>query len=180
MRDAAVAVAPKFKGTVDQKIDAKGRVSVPAALRKVAEQCDPDFKSGDKDSKGTPATICVVFQPDAMDFLECYSVEGMAEIDSYIDALDIGSPERDGLEFRYHANVTLAEIDGDGRIVIPLAHRTRLGFDGDARFIGLGDRFEIWNPATYGARGASPVQALAETYGKDFNIRAMLQRKRAE
>lgn len=175
-----MAVAPKFKGTVDQKIDAKGRVSVPAALRKVAELCDPDFKPAEADAKGTAATICMVFEPDAMDYLECYSVEGMAAIDSYIEALDIGSPERDGLEERYHANVSLAEIDGDGRIVIPLGFRTKLGFDGDARFIGLGDRFEIWHPATHKARKVSPMQALTETYGKGFNIRALMQRPRAE
>lgn len=175
-----MAVAPKFKGTVDQKIDAKGRVSVPAALRKVAEQCDPDFKPADHSAKGTAATICMVFEPDGMDYLECYSVEGMAEIDSYIEALDIGSDERDALEHRYHANVSLAEIDGDGRIVIPLGMRTKLGFDGDARFIGLGDRFEVWNPATFQARKARPMEALTETYGKGFNIRALMQRKRVE
>lgn len=175
-----MTVAPKFKGTNDQKIDAKGRVSVPAPLRKVAEQCDPDFKPGDDDHKGRAATICMVFEPDEMDFLECYSVEGMADIDSYIDALDIGSIEREGLEFRYHSNVTFCEIDGDGRIVIPLAHRTKLGFDGDARFIARGDRFEIWNPASQAARGASPTQILKQTYGKDFNIRTLMQRKRVE
>jgi MraZ protein len=176
-----VAVAPKFKGTLDQKIDVKGRVSVPAALRKVAEQCDPDFVPPlDKSNKGTPASILIVFEPGKMNCLECYSVAGMAEIDAMIDSHDIGSPERDALEYRYHANVTLTEIDSDGRIVIPLSHRTKLGLEGDIRFVGLGDRFEIWTLAAFDASRTSPTQELATRYGENLNLRSLLQAKRVE
>lgn len=176
-----MTVAPKFKGTLDQKIDTKGRVSVPAALRKVAEQCDPDFvPPPSRDAKGSPASILIVFEPDTMKCLECYSVNGMAQIDAMIDQLDIGSAEREALEFRYHANVTLTEIDGDGRIVIPLAHRTKLGFDGEIRFIGFGDRFEIWTPAAFAASRTTPTSALVSRYGADLNLRSLLQAKRVE
>jgi MraZ protein len=176
-----VTVAPKFKGTLDQKIDAKGRVSVPAALRKVAEQCDPDFVPYvDKDNKGNPASIMIVFDPDQMTYLECYSIEGMAAIDAMIDSHDIGSPERDALEYRYHSNVTLTEIDADGRIVIPLAHRSRLGLEGDIRFVGFGDRFEIWTLEAFAASRTKPTQALVDRYGASPNLRSLLQAKRVE
>lgn len=175
-----MTVAPKFKGTLDQKIDAKGRVSVPAALRKVAEQCDPDFVPAPKDGKGTSASILIVFDPDQMNWLECYSVEGMAEIDRRIDMLDIGSPERDALEYRYHSSVTLTEIDGDGRIVIPLAHRSKLGFEGDIRFVGFGDRFEIWTQAAFDASRTTPTRELVSRYGENLNLRSLLQAKRVE
>ncbi len=175
-----MAVAPKFKGTLDQKIDAKGRVSVPAALRRVAEQCDPDFMPPTRETKGAPASILIVFEPGKMTCLECYSVEGMAAIDAMIDSHAIASPEREALEYRYHANVTLTEIDGDGRIVIPLAHRTKLGLEGDIRFVGFGDRFEIWTLAAFDASRTAPAQALVSRYGETLNLRSLLQAKRVE
>ena len=193
-----MTVSPKFRGSFDQKIDAKGRVSIPAAFRKIAELCDPEFvpagksadKSADKtsdkttgtatDPKGSPASLVVVFGDEGRAFLECYSVQGMTEVDALIAAKPIESDDRVILEELYYSNATTVEIDVDGRIVMPQFLRERLNFDGEARFVGLGDRFEIWTPAAYTAAKSAPRQELARKYGPNFNPRSLLQNQRPE
>ena len=193
-----MTVSPKFRGSFDQKIDAKGRVSIPAAFRKIAELCDPEFvpagKSADKsayktsdkttgtatDPKGSPASLVVVFGDEGRAFLECYSVQGMTEVDALIAAKPIESDDRVILEELYYSNATTVEIDVDGRIVMPQFLRERLNFDGEARFVGLGDRFEIWTPAAYAAAKSAPRQELARKYGPNFNPRSLLQNQRPE
>ena len=197
-----MTVSPKFRGSFDQKIDAKGRVSIPAAFRKIAELCDPEFvpagKSADKsvdkaadkaadkptgtapDTKGSPASLVVVFGDEGRAFLECYSVQGMTEVDALIAAKPIESDDRVILEELSYSIATTVEIDVDGRIVMPQFLRERLNFDGEARFVGLGDRFEIWTPAAYTAAKSAPRQELARKYGPNFNPRSLLQNQRPE
>lgn len=175
-----MTVAPKFKGSPDQRIDAKGRVSIPADFRKIAEQCDPDYRAPVKpaenqaETKGHPARLTLVYGEPDQPFLECYSVQGMADIAARIDRMDIGSDDREDAELHYYSHSTDVEIDADGRIVLPLDLRDKLQVAEKLLFIGKGDRFEIWNPATYGALKSAPGQSVADRRGPNFNFRKLL------
>ena len=39
-------MARRFRGSEEVKVDAKGRVSIPARFRRVFEASDPDFEPG--------------------------------------------------------------------------------------------------------------------------------------
>ena len=39
-------MARRFRGEIVQKVDGKGRVSIPAAFRRVLEQGDPEWTEG--------------------------------------------------------------------------------------------------------------------------------------
>ena len=39
-------LARRFRGSEEVKVDAKGRVSIPAKFRRVFESCDPDWETG--------------------------------------------------------------------------------------------------------------------------------------
>ena len=43
------------------------------------------------------------------------------------------------------------ELDKQGRVMIPEAHRRRTGIDREALFIGVGKHVEIWDPDRYRA-----------------------------
>ena len=45
-RKGAKTVARVFRGEFHQKVDGKGRVSIPAGFRRVLESQDPDWQTG--------------------------------------------------------------------------------------------------------------------------------------
>jgi MraZ protein len=43
-------------------------------------------------------------------------------------------------------------IDGDGRITLPEGLRHHAGLRGHVTFVGLGDKFQMWEPGRFEAR----------------------------
>jgi MraZ protein len=120
----------RFVSTFTNKIDAKGRVSVPAAFRSVLERDGYGSASG-------PGIYCYP------------SLDALASLPDY-------SNERDELSVALYGDVQVLSIDGDGRIIIPEALRAHAGLlaSGGAQvtFVGLGDKFQIWEPGAFDAR----------------------------
>ncbi len=57
--------------------------------------------------------------------------------------------------------VTLT-IDQDGRIVLPEALRTHAGISTHVAFVGLGQKFQMWEPARFDARRASAREKVRD------------------
>ncbi|MGB5868767.1 MAG: hypothetical protein WBH04_01090, partial [Albidovulum sp.] len=57
-------VARRFRGSDTYKVDAKGRVSIPAPFRRVIESSDPDWK------EGLRPNIVIVYGGKHQDWLE--------------------------------------------------------------------------------------------------------------
>lgn len=142
------AVAVMFRGESLNKLDAKGRVSIPASFRRVLQSCDP--QSGD----GQPSRVVVVYGPDSRNHLACYTIESMAEIERGIAAMPRGTPTRRALERIYTGQAVELVVDEGGRMVLPQRCREKLGETANAYFIAAGDMFEIWNPEVFEAEGA--------------------------
>jgi len=173
---SAVTVKYKFRGTFDQKIDAKGRLSVPSHFRTVAEKGDPDFSPyRSKEEPGTFARITLVYGEQGMPYFEGYSVEGMARIDSLIEQMPIGDAEgrRERAEEIYYSNAHELQIDADGRIIIPQFLRERLALDGEVSFVAKGDYFQFWNPATRAGLHGDKTAARSEDYAKGFSPQSL-------
>ena len=62
------------------------------------------------------------------------------------------------------------EVDKDGRIVMPIRQRQKLGLtEGEVVFSGVGDHFEIWAATTYAEKVAAETRAFLEAQGENFD-----------
>jgi MraZ protein len=125
----------QFLGTHTNKLDAKGRVSIPApyraALRPAADAPSP-----------------LILRPSHKHAcIEGWPAGAFAALAAPLDELDMFGEAHDDLAAALYANAHPSEPDKEGRIVLPaeLIGHARLG---DAVvFIGMGKTFQIWEPA---------------------------------
>jgi len=132
-----------FRGEAHNKVDAKGRVSIPALFRRVLEANDPDWK------EGLNPTIVIVAGGDHRKQLECYTAKAIAKVDKKINKLSRGSKKRIALQRQYHAQAITTTVDETGRLVLPPKYREKIKLGKEAYFVGNGDTFEIWNLDVY-------------------------------
>ncbi len=161
-------MARRFRGSDTFKVDAKGRVSIPAPFRRVIEASDPDWK------EGLRPNIVIVYGPESQDWLDVYSMEAVHEMDAQIALMQRGSPERLMMEELVYGQSFEAQIDDDGRLTIPQKYRDRIGLKSEAFFISAGDYFRIWNPETYESKAARLSARLASQFDEDFDPRSLL------
>lgn len=136
-------MARKFRGSEDLKVDAKGRVSIPARFRRVFEAADAEFGPGKR------AQLVIVYGPEEWRHLRLYTMEAIAEVDEEISRMPRGSDEREVLEKIMNGYADGAEIDNDGRLVLPLKLREKLGLTDAAFLIASGDYMKLWEPGHY-------------------------------
>ena len=147
----------RFRGQDHHKVDAKGRVSIPASFRRVLEAGDPNWKSGENPE------LVIVFGDQRRDYLECYTMEAIDEVDRKIDRMPRGSPQRIALQKLFHGQSFPTSVDETGRLVLPAKHRKKIGLTDMAFFIAAGDTFQIWQPETYEANDAAQMEDVDES-----------------
>ena len=133
----------RFRGESLHKVDSKGRVSIPAQFRRVLEEGDPDFQSGIN-----PSCVLVHNQKNKR-CLEGYSISSINEVDDLVSELPRYSREREILERMLNAQSTYAQIDESGRLVLSSKLRELVAINSEAVFVGMGEKFQIWEPASY-------------------------------
>lgn len=145
-------MAEAFRGEVYQKVDAKARVSIPAAFRRILEADDP------LSSDNARPRLYMVYGGKTRTFVECYSKRGADALAAEIEAMEIGSPERTRAERDLISRSAMVEIEPDGRIVLPPKVREKMGFLGDdlasggeAAFAGFTNRFRLYRREVYDA-----------------------------
>ena len=83
-------------------------------------------------------------------------------IDRLLDGLPDYSDERDELSVALYGDVVTLTIDQDGRIVLPEALRAHAGLSTHVAFVGLGQKFQMWEPARFEARRASAREKVRD------------------
>lgn len=161
-------MARVFRGEGLHKVDAKGRVSIPALFRRVLEAGDPEWKDG------LSPNLVIVYGDHRRKYLECYTIEAISEVDARIARMQRGSFERRMLEHMFNGQSLPTSVDETGRLVLPVKLRNKIGLDGEAYFIATGDTFQIWNPETYEAESASRAEAWLEDLPEDFDPLTLL------
>ena len=156
-------VGRRFRGNSTNKVDAKGRVSIPASFRRVLEAGDPNWKSGENPE------LVVVYGDHRRKYLECYTITAIEEVDDKIDALPRGSAERKLLQSLFHGQSEPMSVDETGRLVLPAKLRKKIGLDGEAFFIAAGDTFQIWKPETYQTVEVARQEAMLNELPDDFD-----------
>jgi MraZ protein len=167
-RGAGHKVARVFRGEFHQKVDGKGRVSIPASFRRVIEAEDPDWESGKRPK------FVIVYGDNRRHHLECFSISAMREVDERITAMPRGSAARRAMEVQVYTLSQEAEVDEDGRIVLPQKLRDKIGLDGEAYFAGTADTFQIWKPETYTAEEKARLDALMEELPEGADVFSLL------
>ena len=162
-------MAVRFRGESLNKVDNKGRVSIPASFRRVLQAGDPSSEDG------KPAGIVIVYGPATRKYLECYTLEAIAEVDEKISRLPRGSKPRRILERIFSGQSHQTVVDEGGRLVLPPKCRDKIGLEDSAYFIASGDTFQIWKPETYEAEEAGAVDAMLEDMPDDFDPLELLE-----
>jgi MraZ protein len=144
----------RFVSTFTNKIDAKGRVSIPASFRAVLER--DGYASG-----GAAGIYCYpALEAPALDA----GGERLAKkIDGLLSGLPDYSDERDELSVALYGDVQVLSIDGDGRISLPESLRAHAGLGSQVTFVGLGDKFQMWSPEQFAERRERARAKIHET-----------------
>ncbi len=152
----------RFRGEGVQKVDGKGRVSIPAHFRRVLEAGDPSW------TEGKAPEFVVVYGDERRDFLECFTIDAANDVDAKIDRLPRGSAKRRAMEKLFNGQSMPLTVDETGRIVLPARLRQKIDIGAEAYFIAMGDTFQIWKPETFDAQDGEVEAILDDLGGSDI------------
>ena len=132
-----------FVGTVENKLDRKGRVSVPAAYRAhLVNEGMPGFYTYPAPHLETGA-------------LEACGMKFMQELNERFARIDLYSEELEELSTLVFASAHQLNWDGEGRVVMPESLIAAAGLTDRVAFVGRGKTFQIWEPDTFEAYRAA-------------------------
>jgi MraZ protein len=121
----------RFLGNIEAKIDAKARLFVPAAFRKILQSSGLNTLILRKDL----FQDCLVLYP-----LVVWEEE-VAKLRSRLNRWDM---EQQALFRRFVVDAERLEMDANGRILIPRRYCRMAGITTDVRFLGVDNIIEIW------------------------------------
>ena len=139
--EAALAL---FLSTFVNKVDRKGRVSVPATFRAVLSQ--QSFLG------------VVAFPSLAYAAVEGSGIDRFEQLAEGIDDLNPFSDEHDDFSKAIFGKAHQLPFDGEGRIIIPENLLAHAGITERAAFVGQGRRFQIWEPDSFAEYEAQAVE----------------------
>jgi len=128
-----------FLGTHRNRLDAKGRVSIPAPFRALLR---PD---------GTSTAPLILRASHTHPCIEGWPPAAFQTLARPLDELPTFSAAHDDLATAIYADAWPVEADKDGRIVLPDELVSHAGLGDTVEFLGKGSIFEIWEPEA-GAR----------------------------
>ncbi len=140
-----------FHSTYINKIDRKGRVSVPADFRAVLA------RRGSGRLVLYPSVYFAAVDGAPDDYLD--------DINRRIEALPPSSQERDDLIDSIMPVIQTFVCDSEGRVVLPEGLIAHAGLSESAAFVGRGPSFQIWEPEAF-------RQREAEARARTRNLRA--------
>jgi MraZ protein len=144
-----------FLGTHQNKLDAKGRVSVPAQFRTVIKAQSNDLA----ESTG----VRLVLRPHHHhSCIEAWSETGFQTMADEYDRVSYLSPAEEDFAATLFADAFPVESDREGRIVLPDRLRSYAGLTEAVVFVGIGRKFQIWEPAAAQQRLADGRRRVKE------------------
>lgn len=158
-----------FTGTHTQKVDAKGRMSIPADFRRVLESGDPEW------TPGLFPRMYLLYGDHLKNQLQGYTVEEFDALAAQIKALPRGSERKQKLSRLIIGQSIKLDVDKDGRTVMPIKQREKLGLtEGELTFSGLGDYFEIWKADVFGEKVSNDLTGWLDTQEDGFDPLVLL------
>ena len=127
----------RFVSHYTSRLDAKGRVSVPAQFRAVLAR---DGYEG-----------LYVHQALTAESVDCGGHALLREIDALLSTYAAYSEEYDQFATVLHGTSEVLKIDGEGRISLTDTIKAHARITTDVTFVGLGQKFQIWEPGRFRA-----------------------------
>ena len=146
VKERAAAFMALFLSKFVNKVDKKGRVSVPAGFRTaLAEQ---KFHG------------VVLFCSSAHACLEGFGWNTMEEISNRMDHYDLFSDDQDDLATAVFGEAVQLPFDKEGRMILTADLMAHAAIEEQAVFVGMGRKFQVWNPQAFEQRRAQARQAV--------------------
>ncbi len=124
-----------FLSTFTNKVDKKGRVSVPASFRtSLADQ---------------PFGGIVTYRSFTASCIEGCGMDFMERLSDSTQQFAAFSPESDEMSALIFADARQLPWDPEGRILLPEDVLAHAGITESATFVGKGQTFQIWEPEAY-------------------------------
>lgn len=119
------------------RLDAKGRVSIPASFRAVLTR---DGFEG----------LYVHPSLDA-EAVDCGGNALLRDIDELLARFSPHSEERDVFSTALLGTSEILKVDTEGRVILTETVKAYAGIDTDVAFVGQGHKFQIWEPNRFRA-----------------------------
>jgi MraZ protein len=124
-----------FLSSFTNKVDKKGRVSVPANFR--AALSGQSFQG------------IVLYASFVNDCIEACGIDRIEQLSESIDALDPFAQERDAFATTILGGSVQLPFDSDGRVMLPEEFRLDVEISEKVTFVGKGKTFELWQPEKF-------------------------------
>ena len=124
-----------FLSTFENKLDKKGRVSVPASYRAYLS------------SLGYNGIIC--FPSFNNQSIEAWSQDRIEKISNAIDSLNPFDEKKDYFATSILSESSNLQFDGEGRILITQKLLKHAKIENSMLFVGQGKTFQIWEPTAF-------------------------------
>jgi len=136
-----------FTGEYRHSVDGKGRLAVPARFR-------TQLQSGAVVSRWLDACLAI------------HTKDGWDVLSDKVAALPITDATARRFQRFVFAGAVEAELDGQGRVLLPAYLRESIGLATEAVVVGSRDHAEIWAPAGWDdyRRALEDPQALADAF----------------
>ena len=138
----------RFVSNFSNRLDAKGRVSIPASFRAIL------LKDGRSELFIHPS----LDQPA----LDAGGLALMREIDLLLESMPPCSAERDSLSTALLGTSESLKLDAEGRVVLTESLKVHAGISDQVAFVGLGAKFQLWEPERFRARLADAQDKARE------------------
>jgi MraZ protein len=144
----------RFVSNYTLRLDAKGRVSIPAQYRAALARdgfeglyCYPALDQPAVDAGGNAL---------------------LSEIEALITRYPPYSDERDAFTLALYGTSETVKLDGEGRVILSDGLKAHAGITDTIAFVGLGHKFQIWEPGRFRtqlAEATGTVRALKRQLG---------------
>lgn len=137
-----------FLSTTVNRIDSKGRVSVPGPFRAALSE--------------QPYSGIILMKSPIHTALEGFAPAMMDDIAARLDELPLFSEDQDDMAAATMAEAVALHFDAEGRIVLPADLAAYAGLKDAVAFVGLGRKFQMWEPGAWHTRRASAQQSVRD------------------
>jgi MraZ protein len=144
------------------RVDKKGRVSVPASFRAVL---------------GVDAPGIVVFRSLHHDALDACSVEHLELLSNSLEKLDLAPDIYELIETTIFGGSVHLPFDSEGRVVLPEKLAGSIGIAEQIVFVGRRKTFQLWEPSRFAAHEAA---ARSAARARDISLSKIIAQATAQ
>jgi MraZ protein len=126
-----------FVSHFTNRLDSKGRVSIPASFRAVLA------RDGFEGLYAHPSLDAPAF--------DCGGHALLREIDGLLELYSPYSPERDLFSMALLGTSEILKVDSEGRVVLTETIKSHACIASEVVFVGQGHKFRIWEPERFRA-----------------------------